>query len=270
MAADPAAVREIEEALVGHWSHLGRWPKGALVEEHGTLRYETPIPSLPYNGVIRTTIIGDPDEVVADVLDTFRRRDVECLWWVHPSALPGDLGRRLAANGLSAVERVTGMAIELDDWRPQPTPPDVRYEPVETDEALGAYADLIVAYWDVPDESRALVEEVNAYWGPRSAPVHRWLALVEGQPVGKVLLSLAAPEGIAAIYGMSVRPELRGRGIAGGLTTVALGRARDLGCRRVVLHSSELAVGVYERAGFAKVCPLTVYANAPIWTSRHR
>jgi GNAT superfamily N-acetyltransferase len=270
MAADPEAVRELEEALVGHWSHLGRWPKGALVEDHGTLRYETPIPCLPYNGVIRTTIIGDPDEVVADVLDSFRRRDVECLWWVHPSALPGDLGRRLAANGLSAVEHVAGMAMELGDWQPQPTPPDVRYEAVETVDTLRAYADLVVAYWEVPDESRPLVEEVNAYRAPGSASAHRWLALVGGRPVGKVLLSLAAPAGIAAIYGMSVLPELRGRGIAGGLTTVALRRARDLGCRRVVLHSSEMAVGVYERAGFSKVCPLTVYANAPIWTSRHR
>jgi hypothetical protein len=50
------ATREIEDALVGHWSHFGRWPHGALVEDGGTLRYETPIPHLPYNGLLRTEI----------------------------------------------------------------------------------------------------------------------------------------------------------------------------------------------------------------------
>jgi len=37
-------IAEIEYALVGHWSHFGRWSRRALVEESGTLRYETPIP----------------------------------------------------------------------------------------------------------------------------------------------------------------------------------------------------------------------------------
>jgi hypothetical protein len=34
---------EVEAALVGHWSHLGRWTSGRLVDEGGVLRYETPI-----------------------------------------------------------------------------------------------------------------------------------------------------------------------------------------------------------------------------------
>ena len=50
--------RDIEEALVAHWSYLGRWMRGALVDEEGVLRYETPIPHLPYNGVIRTRFTG--------------------------------------------------------------------------------------------------------------------------------------------------------------------------------------------------------------------
>lgn len=89
------AVVEIEEALVGHWSHFGHWSQGALVEEAGTLRYETPIGQLPYNGVIRTRITGDPGAVIARVLDAFRSRNVSRLWWDHPTATPADLGRCL-------------------------------------------------------------------------------------------------------------------------------------------------------------------------------
>ena len=37
---------------------------------------------------------------------------------------------------------------------------------------------------------------------------------------------------------------------------------------RVVLHSSEMAVGMYERAGFTRQCEMPVYANAALWASR--
>jgi hypothetical protein len=36
---------------------------------------------------------------------------------------------------------------------------------------------------------------------------------------------------------------------------------------RVVLHSSESAVAVYLKSGFAKRCSLTVYATASLWSS---
>src|SRR5262249_43341935 len=120
-----------------------------------------------------------------------------------------------------------------------------------------------------PQVSRALVEQVNRYWTPERAPIHRWVALDEsGRPIGKALLSLAAPDGVAAIYGMSVRPEARGKGVASTLTEILLDRAERLACERVVLHASEMAIGIYERAGFVRRCAMPVYANAPLWTKR--
>lgn len=262
-------VAQIEEALVGHWSHFGRWPKGALVEEAGTLRYETPIPQLPYNGVVRTHIDGDAAKVVDEVLESFHRRHVSCLWWDHPSASPPNLGELLAARGMSVVERVTGMSIELDEAElREPETPGIEYVEVLDDDSLRSYSELIMSYWDVPPESQSLVEELNRYWGPGTAPLHRWVAYDGREAVAKVLLSLAAPPGVAAIYGMSVRPAARGRGVASALTHIVLRRARELGCSRVVLHSSEMAVGVYERSGFRAACELPVYANATLWASR--
>jgi ribosomal protein S18 acetylase RimI-like enzyme len=262
-------VAEIEDALVGHWSHFGRWPRGALVEESGTLRYETPIPQLPYNGVIRTRIAGDARAVVTSVLDAFRTRGVASLWWDHPSATPAQLGALLSAAGLDAVERVAGMSIELDGLDPrEPRSPGLQYLEVADEAGMRDYSDLIVGYWEVDEESRPLIEEVNRYWRPDET-IHRWIVRTDdGRAIAKVLLSLAAPRGVAGIYGMSVRPEARGRGIAGALTDVALRRAKELDCDRVVLHSSQMAVGVYERAGFRTDCAFTVYADAPLWASR--
>lgn len=263
--------RDIETALVAHWSHLGRWPRGALVDDAGVLRYETPIPHLPYNGVLRTTIAdGDADDVIAGVVRSFGEREVSFLWWEHPSCSPPDLGPRLEAHGLVAVEHVTGMSIELDGWSAEPPRPGVRYDEVVDAHALDAYENLIVRYWELPAESQAMVAALNRHWGPGKLPAHRWLAYVDGQPVAKALLSLAGSPGVAAIYGMSVIPEARGRGIAAGLTTTMLQRAQEHGCHRVVLHSSEMAVEVYRRAGFVERCAMTVYANAQLWSSRHQ
>ena len=267
MSGPNQQTREIEAALVGHWSHLGRWAAGALVDEGGVLRYETPIPHLPYNGVIRTAISGgDPGKAVNAVVESFQRRGVPFIWWEHPSCMPQDLGSHLDRNGLAAVERVTGMAIDLDNWNETKPQADVRFVEVLDTQAMEAYEDLIVRYWELPPESQAMVASLNRFWGPGKLPAHRWVAYIDDIPVGKALLSLAAPKGVAAVYGMSVTPEARGRGIAGGLTTTLLKRAKALGCQRVVLHSSEIAVDVYRRAGFIDCCSMTVYATAPLWS----
>jgi ribosomal protein S18 acetylase RimI-like enzyme len=80
---------------------------------------------------------------------------------------------------------------------------------------------------------------------------------------------LAGPPGVAAIYAMTTLPEARGRWIASGLTTVLISRASELGCRRVVLHSSDMAVGVYRRVGFVERCRFTVFATAALWSQAH-
>ena len=56
------------------------------------------------------------------------------------------------------------------------------------------------------------------------------------------------------------------QGVAQGLTATLLRRAQELGCHRVVLRSSEMAVGLYRRAGFVERCSLTVYATTRLWS----
>ena len=272
MAVDVSArTTEIEEAFVGHWSHFGRWPHGHLVEEAGTLRFETPIPQLPYNAVIRTRIEADPDRVVRRVVESFRRRSVGFVWVVHPSAAPANLGELLVAEGVPPVEDATGMSRELGDLVPLRLRDDVRYREVSDDRTMADYTDLIFNYWEVPEESRELVAEVNRYWVPERTPLQRWVAYdadADARPIGKMLLSFSAPPGVAAIYGMSVKPEARGRGVASDLTNLALHRAREYGCVRVVLHASEMALSVYRRAGFTPQCEFTIHGTAPLWTRR--
>jgi GNAT superfamily N-acetyltransferase len=262
-------VTEIEEAFVAHWSIFGRWTHGSLHEENGVLWFETPIKHLPYNGVIRTRIDGDADTIIADVLERFHARGVQFFWLVHPSASPDDLSGRLAGHALAPVENATGMSLELDSWEGAEPPSGASYREVLDDADLQAFHELTTAYWEIPADEAPLVAQFQREWGPVRAPGHRYLAYVDDAPVGKGYLSLAGPPGVGAIYAMMTLPEARGHGVASGLTAVLLARARKLGCKRVVLHSSDMAAGVYRRAGFVESCRFTVFATAPLWSHSH-
>jgi GNAT superfamily N-acetyltransferase len=268
-ASDMDVVTEIEEAFVAHWSIFGRWTQGRLHDENGVLWFETPIRHLPYNAVIRTRIDGDADAVIADVLERFRSRGVQFFWLVRPSARPNHLGERIAAGALEPVENGTGMSLDLESWEGAPLPPGTSYREVLDEADLEAFHALTTAYWEIPEDEAPLVAQFQREWGPGRAPGHRYLGYVEDVCVGKGYLSVAGPPGVAAIYAMMTVPEARGRGVASGLTTVLLGRAKELGCQRVVLHSSDMAVGVYRRAGFVERCRFTVYATAPLWSHAH-
>lgn len=263
-------IAEIEDALFAQWSHFGRWPRGELHDEDGLLWFETPIRHLPYNGVIRTRLgDGSAGVTISKVMERFRARDVQYFWVVHPSATPEDLGDRLAANGLAPVERMTCMSLELADWDTAPVPRDVAFEEVLSDDALQTYSELTARYWEILDQERELVAEFHRHWGPGRAPGHRYLAVADGQTVGKAYLSLAGPPGVASIYGMFVPPEARGRGVARALTTTMLQRAKEAGFHRAVLHATDMAVGVYRRAGFVEQCTITVFATASLWSDDH-
>jgi GNAT superfamily N-acetyltransferase len=262
-------VTEIEEAFVAHWSVFGRWTHGRLYDQSGVLWFETPIEHLPYNGVIRTQIEGEADAVIAGILDRFRSRKVPFFWLVHPSAKPDDLGERLAAHDLNPVENAIGMSLELESWEAVDPSEGADYREVLDDDDLQAFHELTTAYWEIPDDQAPLVGRFQREWGPGRSPGHRYLAYVDGVPVGKGYLSVAGPPGVGAIYAMMTLPEARGRGVASGMTTVLLSRAKELGCKRVILHSSDMAVGVYRRAGFVERCRFTVFATAPLWSHSH-
>ena len=134
---------------------------------------------------------------------------------------------------------------------------------------LAAYEDLMMRYWELAEADRDQIVRLSRHLTGERATGRRWIGRIDGRPVAKGYLSLAGPPGVGAIYGMSVLPEARGRGIAGALTDILVEHAAALGCRRVVLHSSAMAEGVYRRAGFAPCCDLAIHATAAIWSGDH-
>jgi GNAT superfamily N-acetyltransferase len=261
-------VRAIAEAFVTHWSHFGRYPGSSLHDEDGVRWYESPIAHLPYNAVIDTRIDGDADAVVARVAGRFRDRGVPFMWVVKPGDTPDDLPTRLAHAGLALVEEATGMDLDLDGWTPEAPPPGVTVERGDDPERLRDYETLIRTYWSLPEDARELVETMNRYWSGERSPGVRFVAYVDGEPLGKLFLNLAGLP-VAAVYGVAVVPAARGRGVATALMTAALREARQRGATRAVLHSSPMALGMYRRMGFTERCPMDAWATGPLFGTHH-
>ena len=97
------------------------------------------------------------------------------------------------------------------------------------------------------DEGFSLIVEV----------INRARGYFEGEPVACSTLLLA--HGVARIDCLGTIPEARRKGIGTEITLVPLREARDRGYHVGVIHSSEMAVKVYQRIGFKEYCNIGIY-----------
>jgi GNAT superfamily N-acetyltransferase len=259
--ASERAIRDaLERNLWALWSRFGRGEECVLHEHEDALFFDTPIPTLPYNAVLHFCAVSDLERRIDAIFEHYRQRDVPFIWIVHPTAQPSDLGERLRARGLEEAEVCPGMAMDLSEVA-EPAEPPTRIEIHEaatsdTEDVL----ELVAWRWEVPKEVLPKLPGIARAFevGVPGSPVRCWVARQDGLPVSKVILNLAA--GAAGIYGVVTKPEARGLGLARILTLQALQAARDAGYNLGVLHSSPMAVRLYERVGFRAIAPFRIFA----------
>lgn len=273
--ADAERIAAIDDAFERHWRLFGLYPGARLRDEDGVLWFESPIAYLPYNAVIRTRISEerDSDRLVARIADGFRSRRVPFMWVQRPTDEPPGFERSLAQAGLDLVETAYGMDLDLEAWTPDSC--DSPATVVDVDAAgagetgLRDYEELIRTYWAVPDDQRHLIRVLNRHYTRERSPGFRLVAYIDGHPVGKLFGNLQGAPDWFSVFGVAVRPEARGKGVARHLMHNAVRRARQEGAERVVLHSSSMARSMYRRMGFAERCEFHVYATGPLFGTHH-
>ncbi len=168
-----------------------------------------------------TVPVESAAEFVDELMTLFERhRPVrEIGWWSLDSAGIPAVGAALAERGF--------------DWGWQPN-------------WMALDVDRLVA--DLPRPAELVVAEATDRWW-------RYEARIDGATVGHAALHLCEVDGepVAGLYDMGVEPDRRGRGIGTALTVAAAERARDLGCRSVVLNATGMGEPVYRRAGFVRL-----------------
>jgi len=181
-------IRAIEQALISQWSIYGNAPGGGWHKEPDLVWAEAPIPQLPYNAVVWCQIDDNPLLRIDQVIEHFRDREVQFMWIVHPTSRPADLADYLEARGLSHAEDVTGMALDVSGWEPVLEVRDspVVYQEVNDDESRRLYEDLLLTYWELPSESKFYAVGMSEWSQHSGVPGMRWIAILNGEPVGKV------------------------------------------------------------------------------------
>jgi GNAT superfamily N-acetyltransferase len=259
---DSLAIRNgLEENLWAMWSRFGKGEGCTLHTDQGALWFETPIPRLPYNSVIRFAVEENVDPRIDQIFETYRSRNVPFIWIVHPSARPTDIEQRLRARGFEEVELCHGMWMDLTRLTDEIALPDgFVVREVSQGRDVESLLDLVFWRWDVPGEYGGQLRKIaQAFeFGARGSAVRSWIAWKDGVPVSKVVLNCAAES--AGVYGVATKPEARRFGLGRMLTLKALAAARRDGYKLGVLHSSELAKRLYESMGFRTFAPFRIFA----------
>ena len=252
-------IHQIEMNLWETWSNFGRGPGCTLHEDDDALWFETPIPILPYNTVLRFQVKGDADKKIDPLVNRYAGRNVGQLWIVHPSALPLDLDKRLKQRGLQEIEIVPGMARSLDNLpEPPPIPDGVEIREVLDEKDLTEFRNFAAWRWGVPDEYRkylnTIFDELNI-----GSDTRLWMAWKDGIALSKI--ALYDGSGSAGIYAVATKTEVRGMGLASILMDVGMKAAKDMGHNLCVLDSSPLSEKLYQRLGFATVAQFRLFSS---------
>jgi GNAT superfamily N-acetyltransferase len=255
-------IHQVELNLRETWANFGIGPGCTLHDEEDVLWFETPIPILPYNTVLRFQVEDHADERIDALVKGYADRNVAQLWIVMPSSRPKDLAQRLAQRGLHEIEVVPGMARLLDNLpEPPPLPAGIEIREAVDEHDLVEVINLAAWRWGVPDEYRTqynkMIDAFNV--GKYGSRTRFWLAWKDGKVVSKI--GMYNGSGSAGVYAVVTLPEVRGMGIASILMDVAMKAAREMGQKLCVLDSSPPAENLYKRLGFITVADFPLYSS---------
>jgi ribosomal protein S18 acetylase RimI-like enzyme len=116
---------------------------------------------------------------------------------------------------------------------------------VDGEESASMFGDVCERGYDAPGMAKLL-----SFQESYSAADSYWHIAFDGDvPVSAACGYLRGTTG--GIYSVATPAEFRGRGFAAAVTAVATNHLFELGASEVVLQSSKLGFGVYERLGFS-------------------
>jgi hypothetical protein len=204
----------IEASCIAIFEH---WSRSARIEVHDEapdlLRwYVTPeVPDPLFNHVYYTRLAQDEDvdARIEGVLESFAEHQVPFMWSVGPFTRPPELGSRLESHGLSLVDDLAGMAVDLRALEEDvPVPSSLSTERVSDTGVLKECVEVMRVGFGMPEFiCEAFFDVFSAVGLTEDSPWRSYLGRLDGEAVTASSLVLAA--GVAGIYNVTTLP---GRG----------------------------------------------------------
>ncbi len=257
-------IRAIENNLAEAWRFLSHIPGVDYEAGPEMIRYIGGIPYPLCNSIMQANFPpGSLDEKIREAMAPITARQLPLFWWVGPATRPADLGRHLEKQGLSLIERVPGMAMDLRSAEEnRPAPAGLTIREIQNREDLRAWIDVFRIGFETPEVAANFFHNAMSYigLGPGLRYKH-YLGLCKDEPVA--CSSVYLGDGDAGIYNVVTLPDFRGRGIGSVMTQRPVRVAEEQGLRIGVLHASAMGRPVYERLGFREYCRLEIYLWEP-------
>ena len=253
---DRDAIRPLEEAVWGLFSHLGRGDGGSVVDTPTRLVVRSPVRQAPYNGVFRFLDDGRPMvDQVTETLGLFEP-GVPVTWLVHPTS-PPTTEAALTEAGLVEAESMPGMVADLAAIPAVGDPPaGIRIEEA-TVERSDAWVHLVSWRYGLEATASAYLTQVYRYATTHGTRL--WIAYDGDEPISKA--ATYTGDDFVGVFGVATTEAGRGKGLARHLTLLGLHAAAADGISTAVLHSTPMAHSLYERMGFRDAATFRLWAT---------
>lgn len=165
-------------------------------------------------------------------------------------------------NGYGIGERETGMALPLNRWTQGGSAPEgLRIVPVRTAAELSAYADVLAANWNPPDEDvKRLYKAAEQVLFQGVVPMRLFVGFAGDVPAVSGELFLSEGGNTAGLHMISTREAFRRRGFGGAMTATLLQAGQGAGASLAVLQASDEGEPVYRLHGFESCGLFVEYA----------
>jgi ribosomal protein S18 acetylase RimI-like enzyme len=258
---DPAAVLDAGSAVFAEYNRRVPGFDGLVAPDVVLSAAGLPFPRVNSASAARFTP-ANADARIDDVIAWFEARRLPFVWRLGPADEPGDLDRRLLANGFTLdPDDMPGMAASLDAVPPIELPAGAAIEVVRDALVFREWLDVMVAGFGMPDQIGDAFMRYETLGFGDELPIRSFLVRLDGRPAACALGALAG--GGLVIANVTTVEEARGRGIGRAVTLAAMHFGARAGASIATLQSTEMGFGVYRRLGFEEFGRYRVVARLP-------
>ncbi len=255
-------IKGLEENLWSFWANFGRVEGSRLHDTPELMWFETPIAALPYNAVLRTKQAGPIEPIADELFAHFEAAQKPFFWLLHPTIRPTNIEQCLRERGFGEVDVALGMVASLNELpHAGALPAGIEIREVLGPSDFDVVIDFIIWRWQVPEGWSGFFEKIRdvTQVGRPGSSSRAWIAWRGDEALAKAVTRES--DGVIGLYGVATKPEARGLGLGRNICLHAF-KETDRGRGMMgVLHSSPMAVGLYEKMGFKEVASFRLFAD---------